>query len=143
MRTSWTVWIGAAALSAACASTPAHTPEERAAAAVATAPVELAELASPVEAGGIVRARTTALIASRVMAPIVDVRVSAGDRVRRGDVLITLDARDLRANDRHAQAAVVAADESVRAAEADVNAADAAAQLARVTHDRVAMLQGK
>jgi multidrug efflux system membrane fusion protein len=85
----------------------------------------------------------TALIASRVMAPIVDVRVRAGDRVRRGDVLVTLDARDLRANDVRAQAATVSATESVRAAEADVRASQSAVQLARLTHDRVAVLQAK
>jgi multidrug efflux pump subunit AcrA (membrane-fusion protein) len=112
-------------------------------ASVATAAAEVTDLASSIEAGGVVRSRVTALIASRVMAPIVEVRVRAGDRVRRGDVLVTLDARDLRANDARAQAATLAAVESVRAAEADVRAAESAAHLARLTHDRVAALQAK
>ena len=137
------IWIGAAAFSTACTSSPVHQADDRAAAPVVTAAAELTELTSSVEAGGVVRARVTALIASRVMAPIVDVRVQAGDRVRRGDVLVTLDARDLRANDARAQAATLSAAESVRAAEADVRATASAEQLARLTHDRVATLQAK
>jgi RND family efflux transporter MFP subunit len=141
VKATWSLWIGAAALAAACTPSPAHTPDERAATPVATAEAEVTEVASSMEAGGVVRARVTALIASRVMAPIVDVRVRAGDRVRRGDVLVALDARDLRANDARAQAATLSAAESVRAAEADVRATESAAQLARLTHDRVATLQ--
>jgi RND family efflux transporter MFP subunit len=137
------VAIVAAAVSAACASSPVHKVDERAAGSAATATAELTELPSSLDAGGIVHARATALIASRVMAPIVDVRVRAGDRVRRGDVLVTLDSRDLQANDARARAATLAAAESIRAAEADVRATDSAVQLARLTHDRVAALLAK
>jgi multidrug efflux pump subunit AcrA (membrane-fusion protein) len=142
VKPTWIIWIATAAVSAACTS-PGHTADERSVASVATATPELTDLASSIEAGGIVRSRVTAIIASRVMAPIVDVRVRAGDRVRRGDVLVTLDARDLRANDARAQATTLSAVESVRAAEADVRAAESAAHLARLTHDRVATLQAK
>jgi multidrug efflux pump subunit AcrA (membrane-fusion protein) len=108
---------------------------------VATATADLTELVSSIEAGGIVRPRVTAVIASRVLAPIVDVRVRPGDRVHRGDVLMTLDARDLRANDARAEASAVSAAESVKAAEADVRASESSVQLARLTHDRIAALQ--
>ena len=108
-----------------------------------TAAAQLTELAASVEAGGVVRARVTALIASRVMAPIADVRVRAGDRVRRGDVLVTLDARDLRANEAYARAAAVSAAESVRATEADVRAAESRVQLARLTRERIAALHAR
>lgn len=137
------VWVATAAFSAACGSTPSHQPDQRAAVSVVTAPAELTDLATPVEAGGIVRARVTAIIASRVMASIVDVRVGAGDRVRRGGVLVTLDARDLQAADARAKAATLSAAESVSAAEAEVRASESALQLARVTHDRIAALQTK
>jgi multidrug efflux pump subunit AcrA (membrane-fusion protein) len=113
MKHTWMVWIGTAAVSAACASGPGQQSDQRTAASVVTAPAELTELASSIEAGGIVRARVTALIESRVMAPIVDVRVGAGDRVRRGQVLVTLDARDLRAAEARAQAATLSAAESI------------------------------
>jgi len=137
------LWIATAALSAACNSTPGHKADERAVASVVNAAAEVTDLASSIEAGGVVRSRVTALIASRVMAPIVEVRVRAGDRVRRGEVLVTLDARDLHANDARAQAATLSATESVRASEADVRAAESAVHLARLTHDRVAVLQAK
>jgi RND family efflux transporter MFP subunit len=143
VKRTWIVWIGAAAFAAACSSARDHKTDERAAVPVVTAAAELTDVASSIEAGGVVRARVTALIASRVMAPIVDVRVRAGDRVRRGDVLVTLDARDLRANDARAQAATLSAAESVHAAEADVRATESAAQLARLTHDRIATLHAR
>ena len=143
MRHTWIVWIGIATFSAACASPSGRTTDQRAAVSVVTAAAELTELASSVEAGGIVRPRMTALVASRVMAPIVDVRVRAGDRVRRGDALVILDSRDLRADDARAQAAAVSAGESVNAAEADVRAGDSAVKLARLTHERMAALQAR
>jgi RND family efflux transporter MFP subunit len=129
--------------SAACAAPQEQKPDERGSAPPPTAAATLSEFPSSVEAGGVVRARVTALIASRVMAPIVQVRVRAGDRVRRGDVLVTLDARDLRANDARAHAATLSATETVRAAEADVRAARSALQLARLTHERIAALQAR
>ncbi len=143
MKPTGIIWIATAALSAACTSTPGHKSDERAVVSVVTAAAEVTDLASSIEAGGVVRSRVTALIASRVMASIVEVRVRAGDRVRRGDVLVTLDARDLHANDARAQATTLSAVEAVRAAEADVRAAEAAAHLARVTHDRIAMLHAR
>ena len=143
MKSTRIIWIAAAALSAACSSSRSHGADDGVAASVVTAAAEVTDLASSIEAGGVVRSRVTALIASRVMAPIVDVRVRPGDRVRRGDVLVTLDARDLRANDARAEAATLSATESVHAAEAEVRAAQSAAHLARLTHDRVATLQAK
>jgi RND family efflux transporter MFP subunit len=100
-------------------------------------------MASSFEAGGIVRARATAVISSRVMAPIAQVHVRAGDRVRRGSTLVTLDARDIDAERNRAQAGSQSAAELVRAAEADVRLAESAFVLAQATHDRMAMLQAK
>jgi multidrug efflux pump subunit AcrA (membrane-fusion protein) len=91
----------------------------------------------------VVRPRNTALIASRVLAPIVDVAVKAGDRVRRNGVLVTLDTRGSEAGRTGAHAAALAAAESARAAEADVRAAESAVTLARATHERIAGLHAK
>ena len=143
VRHTWIVGMGIMAFSAACATPSGHQADAHAAASVATASAELTELPSSVEAGGVVRARGTALVASRVLAPIVEVRVQAGDRVHRGDVLVMLDARDLRANDARAQAAMLSATESAGAAEAELRAAQSAAQLARLTYGRIAALQSK
>ena len=63
-----------------------------------------------------VQARTTATIMARILAPVREVRVAPGDRVRAGQVLIVLDGRDLAAHARSASAAALAADQGVTAA---------------------------
>jgi HlyD family secretion protein len=98
---------------------------------------EVVDLPATFETGGVVRARATAPIASRVMAPVAVVHVSAGDRVRRGAPLVTLDAREMKANSLRAAAALSSAAEAAAAAESDVRAAAAAVGLARVMHQRI------
>jgi len=95
------------------------------------------------EAVGTVKARTAAVISSKVMASVLEVRVQAGDRVREGDPLATLDARDLEANYRRAEAG---RDEARSAqAEADQALAGAKAQLdlAKATFGRMQELFDK
>ena len=89
------------------------------------------------------RARSTAVIASRVMAPIVDVLVRPGDRVRRGAPLVRLDAREINAAGVRASAALDAARRSAEAAASDTRAAEAALHMARLTHDRITALHAK
>jgi RND family efflux transporter MFP subunit len=104
---------------------------------------EVTSFPSSFEAGGVVRARSTAGVASRVMAPILAVHVRPGDRVRRGATLVTLDARELTVNQTRAAAALTSAIEAARATEADVRSADAALALARATDDRMRTLHEK
>jgi RND family efflux transporter MFP subunit len=118
--------------------------------AAASAPVVVHAVAATAEqwpagyeAVGTVRARTTAVISSKVMASVLAVRVQAGDRVREGDALVTLDARDLEANYRRAEAG---RDEARSAqAEADQALAGAKAQLdlAKATFGRMQELFDK
>jgi RND family efflux transporter MFP subunit len=105
--------------------------------------VRSVEWPSAFEAGGIVRARQTAIVSSRIVAPVLDVRVRAGDRVRRGDILVVLDARELRANAARAAAALGATRRGGEAAEAESRAAEAAATLARATHGRMKSLHDR
>lgn len=106
----------------------------------AAAPVQEVEWPSTFETGGAVRAALTATVSSRIMAPIVAVHVRAGDRIRRGQPLVSLDARELRANADRATAGLVAARETSNAAAANQTAAEAALTLARASHDRVRAL---
>ena len=62
--------------------------------AVTLVPVVASDTAERLETGGVVAAQESASLSSRLVATIVSVRVKAGDRVRAGDVLVTLDARD-------------------------------------------------
>lgn len=103
----------------------------------------LESLAQPVEIGGVVRARTTATLVSRVVANVEQVLVRPGDKVRAGQTLIRLDARELAANRARAQASLAAAEQAVAAAMTGRDGARAALALASSTHARVAELRGK
>lgn len=110
---------------------------------VAVAPVAVRELSQSFEAGGVIRARTTASITSRIVAEVREVRVRAGDRVRRGQPLVTLDARDLTAASAGAAATARAAAEGQTAALAEQQSAEATAVLARATYARISTLHTK
>jgi RND family efflux transporter MFP subunit len=110
---------------------------------VSTAAVVMADSDASAEAGGVVQAQVTAMITARVLAPVREVRVVPGDRVRAGQVLVVLDATDLSAGAASARAAAEAASGGTRASAADVQAADAALALATATHDRIASLAAR
>ena len=138
------VAVAIAVILSACSSrTKTTSAEAETPVAVAVATVAMADVADTFEAGGVVQARTTALITARILAPVREVRVAPGDRVRAGQLLIVLDGRDLAAHARSANAAVLAADQGVKAAGSEQQAADAALALARATHERIARLQAK
>jgi RND family efflux transporter MFP subunit len=103
----------------------------------------MGDLDETFETGGIVQARTTATVTSRILAPIIEVRVAPGDRVRLGQLLVVLDGRDLDARTRSAKASAVSAQQRATAADAETRAAEASVALARVTHDRIVSLQAK
>jgi RND family efflux transporter MFP subunit len=131
---------------AAAACGGRHTQEkaaERAAVDVAAVAVRLADVPQMHEAGGVVRARTTATITSRLLAPVMEVRVAPGDRVRAGQVLVRLDDRDLSAAERRAVSARQAAEQASRAAEAERDASRASLALATAQHKRMAMLHDR
>jgi RND family efflux transporter MFP subunit len=143
VKTTVPGFIVAAMAASGCLSTAPQTSEESPPATVTVGRATVEDVASPFEAGGVVRSRVTALIASRVLAPIAEVHAGAGDRVRRGSPLVTLEARDIQADRSRAEAASRSAAELARAAGADVRAAASALLLARATHDRVAALHAK
>ncbi len=133
-----------AAMVAACA--PSAATETTAAPADVSVDLVRATL-EPVpayfEAGGVVRARLTASLSSRVLAPVLDVAVAPGDRVRRGEVLVRLDARELDANRRRAAAALAAAEQAVAAADAGRDMAQASLDLANASYARIAGLRDR
>jgi multidrug efflux pump subunit AcrA (membrane-fusion protein) len=105
--------------------------------------VVLAELATSLDAGGVVQARTTAPITARVLAPVRDVLVAPGDRVRAGQTLVLLDGDDLAAAARAARSAASAAEQGADAAAAALEEARAGLALARASHDRIAALRAR
>jgi len=140
MRSSVLIAGVALAVMAGCGNNSSE--KARAASEAAPVPVRAVvvnETEWPVafEVTGTVRARTAAVISSKVMGYVREVTVRPGDRVRAGQLLIELDARDLEANWRQAQAAVDEARSAVPEADNAVAAAKAGLELAQVTFRRM------
>jgi RND family efflux transporter MFP subunit len=133
------------ALAPAACAPPGEVPEvvTKTPVAVTTEAVALRPIRGTFEAGGVVAARTTAAVASRIVAAVVSVSVAPGDRVRAGQRLIALDARDLEGHRQQAVASVAALERAAAASAADRDAADAALMLARTTHERIAALHAR
>jgi len=131
--------VVAGVVSLAACQSPAAKPAGQAAAAVAASlgRVEAVDWPSTYEAGGVVRARQVAVVSSRVVAPVVAVRVNAGDRVTRGQVLVQLDAREVGAQATRASASASGMRLSLEAAQAERRSAESAVVLARATHQRI------
>ncbi len=84
------------------------------------------------ETSGTVKARTTGVVASRVMGTVLSLKVREGDRVRAGQVLMTLDDRDVAQR-------VKAAEKAVEAAKQNQLLMDITAQRYRKLHDEKAL----
>jgi RND family efflux transporter MFP subunit len=72
---------------------------------------------------GTVRSRSVANVAPKVMARVLDVRVSAGTPVTQGDIVAVLDDRELRSRAEQAGAALVAVEAQAAQAETDLRRA--------------------
>lgn len=115
------------------------------AAPIAVSTVTAAEQPLPAiyEATGTVRARTSTVIAAKLMGYVREVKVQTGDRVREGQLLVTLDARDLDVNSRHAEAALEEVRSSMPEADSAAAGAKANLDLAQTTFNRMQDLFNK
>jgi RND family efflux transporter MFP subunit len=95
------------------------------------------------EATGTVRARTAAVISSKVMAYVRQVAAQVGDRVTEGQDLVKLDAQDLDANVRRAEAAEAEVRNAIAEAEHGVSGAKANLDLAQSTFKRMEELASR
>jgi len=117
----------AALLMSGCAQPKATQPRE-----IVTAPllvVSRTSLPTLQVVAGTVRSQTASTLAANVVGTVMRVSVSEGDRVRKGDVLVAIDAREPRAQADRARAG---RDEVERA----IDAATSNAQLAEATWRR-------
>jgi RND family efflux transporter MFP subunit len=110
---------------------------------VTLVPVISAEMAERLEAGGVVAAREAATVSSRIVATIAVVRVKAGDRIRTGDVLVTLDAPETVEHTLQARAGALAAEKSLAQARTLESAAEAEHRLAAAWHTRIVALHAR
>jgi RND family efflux transporter MFP subunit len=117
------------------------TPKEPTAVAVArVVPVDTVER---LDAGGVIAARESATVSSRIVATIVGIPVRAGERVRAGDVLVTLDAQEAIERTGEARAGSVTAEKSLALARAEQSGAEAEHRLAAAWQKRIAQLHAR
>jgi RND family efflux transporter MFP subunit len=98
---------------------------------------------STYETTGTVRARSTAVVSAKWMGYVREVKVQVGDHVRAGQLLVTLDARDLDAGAGRAAAARDEVRNVVPEADSAVAAAQANLDLAQSTFRRMSELYEK
>ena len=101
-------------------------PPPDSAAGVETTQARLIRVPRVEQAVGTVRAVHEAAVAAKLLAKIVEVNITAGQQVHKGDVLIRLDDEDLGAR--------------VRQAESSAGAARSARDQAKIEHDRIKQL---
>jgi multidrug efflux system membrane fusion protein len=124
---------------AGCGEAPREKSSASSVPAVAVSTVAAATETWPsiYEATGTVRARTSAVISAKLMAYVREVKVQTGDRVREGQLLVTLDTRDLDVSSRRAEAAREEVRTAMPEADSGVAAAKANLDLAQATFGRM------
>ncbi|MGE5181134.1 MAG: efflux RND transporter periplasmic adaptor subunit [Acidobacteriota bacterium] len=108
--------------------------------AVAVAAAHEEPLAILYRARGTVRGRSTIAVTSKVAGYVRTVAVRSGDQVKAGQLLVELEANDTRAGAGRDRAELAHAMDARVEAESSVDAARAAAELARTSRDRTAKL---
>ena len=98
--------------------------------------VRLQALPEFYEAAGTVRSSTTSIISAQISGTVVEIRVKAGDRVKRGQLLAVLDDRSPRAQLGAAQAGVEEASQGLAEVEHGLQAAASDRQFAEATYRR-------
>ena len=124
---------------AGCGEAPREKPSASSVPAVAVSTVTAVTETWPslYEATGTVRARTSAVISSKLTGYVREVKVETGDPVREGQLLVTLDTRDLDAGSRRAEAARDEVRTAMPEADSAIAAAKANLDLAQVTFGRM------
>jgi membrane fusion protein, multidrug efflux system len=136
--------MAAAILQIACGS--GEKGKEAAAVRVSGVKMETARLeAMPdvYEATGTVRSATTSMVTAQVPGTVLEVRVKAGDHVRRGQLLVVIDDRTSRAQLAGAQAGVEEASQGAAEVDQALAAATADRQFAEATFNRYQGLLAK
>lgn len=135
--------LALAALLAGCGSGTDSSRKAEPSSAPLTVNAQLATLANlpeTYEATGTVRARVTTLLSARTMGRISEIRVQPGDSVKAGQVVAVLDARDLEAASRQAEAARAEAQDALPEVDSGVAASQAQLELASSTFRRMKLL---
>lgn len=136
MRVAFTAVAGSVVFLAACSSVPANNPAPETVAGMTLITVERASVPEYLEATGTVRAAQSAQLASQIMGSITAVNVKESDRVRRGEVLLTIDSAQPHAAYQSASAGLQASDQAIAAADADYALADSTMKRYQMLYDK-------
>jgi RND family efflux transporter MFP subunit len=101
---------------------------------VSVTEIQLSEVNDNYETSGTVRAKTISVISSRVMGTVTALMVQEGDRVNAGEILMTIDDRDMAER-------VKAADKALEAARLNKSLADTTYKRYREIYDERALTQ--
>lgn len=132
------VITGIVLLTMACSRKPETSPS---ASIIQTAKIETVKMSSVddyYEAVGTVRAKTSSVVAARIMGNIVSVRVREGDRVRAGQTLIEIENREAPVQIRKAEAGVRESNDALDETERNIRAAESAHAGARANESLAA-----
>ncbi len=103
--------------------------------------VRLQNVPDEIDAQGTIQSVRTAQVAAQVMATVTGVRVREGDAVKRGQLLVLLDERELSARSGAAQAAVAESAAALDEARRGLAAAEAQADVGAKTYERYKFLR--
>jgi len=129
-----------AAVFISCAKEPRHPAPELPSASLAVATAHEEPLPVLYRASGTVRGRNTITLTSKTVGYVRAVRVHSGDVVTAGQPLVELEANDVRSSVARARAGLGQSSEAKAEAEGALEAAKAAATVAKSTYDRTAAL---
>ena len=127
---------GLAVLAGCSESKPAAPAAPEKVHGVAVMEVHKATVPDAIEATGTVHAALSAQLASQVMGTITRVNVHEGDRVHRGEVLVSIDEAQQQAAYTSAKAGLQASQQSIAAADADYALAEATMRRYQMLYDK-------
>jgi RND family efflux transporter MFP subunit len=119
-----------------CSKEPPRAPIQPAV-QVRTAFVQSKDITDTLQAVGTVEAKMEAVLSSKIMGQITAFRVDEGSPVRRGEVLVTIDAADIAAKKQEALQARAEGKAALREADAAMSEADAALENTRINYGRI------
>jgi membrane fusion protein, multidrug efflux system len=150
MSSNWAAAVLAVAglLTLSCTNSSQANSEDQRAVHEHTEVIQRSTVSDQLQVPGTVRARTGAVVSSKIVGQILSLSVREGDRVHEGQLIAEIDNREAASQLRRAQAAVTEAqsgldeaDRAIQAAEAAIRAAQANRDLAASTLKRYDLLQ--
>ncbi len=127
------LWLWACSKEKTLTNDPGDRP---AVSGVEVSPIHREAVPDYFEAVGTVRSRQISVLSSKLVGRIVTVAAQEGDRVKRGQILLAIDDRDLRAELQAAQAGAEEAGASMVAMQAALASAQEQKDLAAITYKR-------